>query len=182
MVKRFTKRFYRVNDQIRASQVRLIDAEGRSLGVFSPDLALKRAKEQELDLVEVAPNVSPPVVKLIKFSKFLYQEEKRQRQKRGTKSGQLKEVRFSPFIANNDYNVRIIKIQQFLGEGNKVRVVVKFKAREMGKREFGYNLIKRVISDLGNVRQESEPRFLGRHLITTITYVKGEKHEKENEN
>lgn len=181
MVKRFTKRFYRVNDQIRASQVRLIDANGKSLGVFSPDLALKRAKEQELDLVEVAPKVTPPVVKLIKFSKFLYQEEKRQRQKKGTRSGQLKEVRFSPFIANNDYNVRIKKIQQFIGEGDKVKVVVKFKARQMGKKDFGYNLIKRVISDLGNVRQESEPKLLGRHLITTITVIKGQKEANKNE-
>lgn len=177
---RKAKKFYRVNQRITAPQVRLISPEGKSLGVFSHQKALEKAKDKGVDLVEVAPKAKPPVAKLIEYSKFVYQEEKKVREeKRSIKGGETKEVRFSPFIADNDYQVRLERIKEFLQEGHKVKVVVKFLGRQMGKREFGYKLVDRVVADLGNVRVEQRPKFLGRHLIAGISLIKNGQKEKE---
>lgn len=175
------KKFYRINEQIRAPQVRLIDASGKSLGVLSNEEAFKKARAGELDLVEIAPKAIPPVVKLIKYSKFLYQEEKRAREQK-TRGGETKEIRFSPFIAENDYQVRIARISQFLNSGNKVRIVVRFFRAQLSKKQFGYNLIKRIVTELGNARVEQEPKFLGRNLMATISLSKGGKQNGQDEN
>jgi len=153
--------------------MRLIDFQGKNLGVFSQEEALSKAKEEQKDLIEIAPQASPPVVKLIEYSKFLYQEEKRRRdQKRNAKRGETKEIRFSPFIAENDYRTRLGKIKKILSSGNKVKLVVRFQGRQMSKSQFGYDLINRIVQDLGEVRIEQEPKFIGLQLFATIVNTK----------
>ena len=137
---------WKINNQIRAPEVRVIGSDGRQEGILKIDEALKKAQEEELDLVEIAPTAKPPVVKIVELGKFRYEQEKKlKKEKKKTKASELKEVRFSPFIAEHDYSTRIEKIRDFLGESNKVRLVVVFKGRHMDSKQFGYKLFKRVI-------------------------------------
>ena len=158
---------------IHAPKVRVIGENGKQLGVLTITEALEKAKEAELDLVEIAPKAVPPVVKIIKFGKFKYLEEKKLKaQKKKTKSSETKEVRFSPFIGEADYNTRLGRIKEFLAEKNKVRRVVKFKGRQMGSKQFGYKLIERMLADLGDsVTIDMNPKFVGRHLTTVISPI-----------
>lgn len=174
---------FRVNHQIRAPEVRVIGSDGKQAGVMKLTEALSKAQEKDLDLVEIAPNARPPVVKIVELGKYKYDLEKKQRKQKKAKGGELKEIRFSPFIAENDYKVRIERINEFLDEKNKVRVVVKFLGRQMGSKQFGYNLIDRILSDLGGrVAVDMEPKFLGRHLITIISPTLDKKHNAKTKN
>ncbi len=178
-----TNTFWRTDYQIRASQLRVIGSDGKLIGVLSKDEAVKKAKDEGLTLVEIAPNAVPPVAKIVDFGKFRYQEEKKLRkQSKGTKGGELKEIRFSPFIAENDYNTRLERVKEFLAEKNKVKIVVVFLGRQMGSKPFGYKLIERIKTDLGdNIAIDMEPKFLGRHLITIISpYAKAKNKEVNN--
>ena len=171
---------WRINEQIHAPKVRVIDEKGKQIGILTRDQALEKAKKEKLDLVEVAPKAKPPVAKIVDLGKFRYQEEKKLRaEKKKGRSGELKEVRFSPFIAENDYQTRLERIKEFLNEKNKVRMVVKFKGRQMGSKQFGYKLLERILGDLGeNVTIDMEPKFLGRHLMMVISPVSGKKNAK----
>lgn len=135
------------------------------------DEALSKAKKEKLDLVEIAPKAKPPVVKIVDLGKFRYKEEKKLRaEKKRGKSGELKEVRFSPFIADNDYRTRMERIKEFLKENHKIRLVVKFKGRQMGSKQFGYKLLEKILDNLGeSVAVDMEPKFLGRHLVMVIS-------------
>lgn len=149
----------------------MLDETGKQLGIMPLTEALQKARELKLDLVEIAESAKPPVCKLINFKKFLYQEEKKEAQarKNSKKGGDLKEIRLSPFIAENDLNFRLGRISEFLKANNKVRVVVIFKGREMGKKDFGYKLLATVMEKLGDLAEpENEPKFLGRRLEITI--------------
>lgn len=172
-MRRNKKNFWLLNEAIRAPKLRVITADGKQLGVMGRDEALEKAKELNVDLVEIAAMAKPPVVKLIDFGKFKYQEEKRaRREAKKTKSSELKEIRFSPFIAENDYNTRLERVKEFLEEKNKVKIVVVFMGRQMGSKKFGYNLIERIMRDLGeNVAVDMKPKFLGRHLMTIVSPV-----------
>lgn len=165
------KLFWRTDYQIRAASLRVIDGEGKFIGVMSDDQARAKAKEMGLTLVEIAPNAVPPVAKIVDFGKFRYAEEKKLRkQAKGVKGGEVKEIRFSPFIGDADYNTRLVRVKEFLGEKNKVKVVVVFMGKQMGSKPFGYQLIERVLKDLGDsVSQDMPPKFLGRHLVTIIS-------------
>lgn len=164
---------WRINDQIRAEKLRVIGPDGKQIGVLTKSEALKRSKKEGVDLIEIAPQATPPVAKIINFGKFRYQEEKKRRlEAKRAKSAELKEIRFTPFIAENDYNVRLGRIKEFLEEKNKVKVVVVFKGRQLGSKQFGYSLIKRVVGEFGNgIAIDMEPKFIGRHLITIISPV-----------
>jgi len=168
------KLHWRVNSEIRAGELRVLTSEGKMLGVFSRDEALEKAKEQGLDLIEIAPKAQPPVVKIMEIGKFLYIEEKKAReQKKKTKALELKEVRFSPFIAQGDFTTRIRRIDSFLKDGHKVRLVVVFKGRHSESRPKGYELLREVISTLSfNVSVDMEPKFLGRHLTMVVSPLK----------
>lgn len=168
---RQAKLYWRANENIHAPKVRVIGAKGKQLGVLELAKAKELAKKAKLDLVEIAPKAVPPVVKIIEFGKFKYQEEKKLRkQRKGIRGGELKEIRFSPFIGKADYLTRIERIEEFLKENDKVRVVVKFKGRQMGSKQFGYDVLKRVLSHFENrVSIDMEPKFLGRHLIMVIS-------------
>jgi len=179
---------WKVNLEIRAEQLRVIDSEGKQIGVISRDEALTKAREAGLDLIEIAPMAKPPVAKIVNLGKFLYAEEKRKKaEAKKTKASELKEIRFSPFIAENDYNTRLIRIREFLKEKNKVKVVVVFKGRQLGSKPFGYDLLGKVVREVGKetISIDMEPKFLGRHLVMIISprtkVVKKEAEVKEGE-
>lgn len=134
--------------------------------------ALSKAKEEGLDLVEVAPKAKPPVVKIVDIGKFKYRQEKKQRkQKKKAKTTELKEVRFSPFIGEHDFETRFERLKEFLDEGNKVKAVVKFKGRQMGSKEYGYKVTDKILDKVGrdNITLDMEPKFVGRHLTMVIS-------------
>jgi translation initiation factor IF-3 len=165
--------------------VRVIDDKGKQIGVLKTADAIDKAQELGLDLIEIAPNAKPPVAKIIGLGKYKYQEEKKQReQKKKTKQTDIKEVRFSPFIGDADYQTRLGKIKEFLNEGHKIRAVVKFKGRQMGSKQFGYNLLKQIIDNLDNaINLDMEPKFIGRHLSMVISPIKkGKNLDEKKEN
>lgn len=162
---------YKINYQISAPTVRLLDDQGKQIGVLSLNEAKSHAQETGLDLIEIAPNANPPVVKLISFSKFKYQEAKKQKsEKKGIKGGGLKEIQMTPFISQNDYETRVKKAQKFLTTGNKVKLSIKFQGRQLNHKEFGYDLVEKFKSNLAEISTpESEPKLIGKRLMFTLT-------------
>jgi len=150
------------------------------LGVMSVSDALTASIKLGLDLVEIAPKANPPVAKIVNLGKFLYQEEKKlKREKKKAKASEVKEIRLSPFIAQHDFDNRFARIKEFLSENNKVRVVVKFKGREMGSKKFGYDLLGKVTGELGEgIAIDMQPKFIGRHLIMVISPTKKVKRQE----
>jgi translation initiation factor IF-3 len=177
------KLFWRTNDEIAAPELRVIDKEGRQIGVKTRAEALDLAKKSGLDLVEIAPMAKPPVVQVIEFGKFRYKEEKKARaQNKAGKPAELKEIRFSPFIAEGDYQTRFRRMSEFLSAGHKIRVVVVFKGRQMGSKKFGYALVDRILNELGErVVVDMKPKFLGRHLAMVVSPLKKSKKQREQE-
>jgi len=176
---------YRINQYIQANEVRVIDERGKQIGVLPIFNAIQEARKLGVDLVEVAASAKPPVCKLINFKKFLFQEAKKEREsKKAQKGGGLKEIRFTPFIAQNDFNTRIKRLKEFLLEGNKVRVVVRFTGRQLGHREFGQQVINRVVEALSeSARKDSESKWLGKDIFVTLTpATKKIKDEKQKQN
>lgn len=182
-------RNWRINSQIRANEVRVIGSDGKQIGILEISKARELADKESLDLIEIAPQAVPPVVKIANFGKFLYLEEKKERaEKRKIKGGEVKEIRFSPFIAEADFDTRIKRVREFLDDKNKVRIVVKFKGRQMDVKNSGYEVTNKVLEKLGEtVSVDMKPKFLGRHLVMVISpkrnikKVEGEKNAK-NEN
>jgi translation initiation factor IF-3 len=166
-----TKKYYRVNERIYAITLRVLDHEGKQIGVFPKQEALDLARKEGLDLVEVAPLASPPVVKLIDFKKFLYQEEKKRREeKKKSKVADTKEIRLGPFISENDLQVMIRRCQEFVTEGNKIRLVVKFKGREVTRSEFGLQVLRKVIAAVGDISKvDREPKMEGRQMVAILS-------------
>lgn len=186
-----TRNHWLINHQIRSPKVRLIGENDEQIGVVTIKKALAESKDAGLDLVEVAPNAKPPVARIIDFGKFKYQEEKKlKKQKKGSKKTDIKEVRFSPFIAEGDFDTRMVRITEFLNEGNKIRIVVKFKGRQMNSKPFGYKLIEKVILKYKDrINIDMEPKFIGRHLTCVISPISKtkikqneEKEKKDNKN
>lgn len=123
-----------------------------------------------MDLVEVAPNADPPVCKLIDFKKFKYQEKKKLRAGKKGKKRDLKQIRFTPFIARKDFEVRVNRAKEFLNQGHKVRLAVRFVGRQITRKQFGYDLLKNAVKQLDELAKvESEPKFQGRLLMTVLT-------------
>ncbi len=155
----------------------MIGSDGKLIGVLKKDEAVGRAKKEGLTLIEIAPNATPPVAKIADFGKFRYAEEKKLRaQAKGVKGGEVKEIRFSPFIAENDFKTRIGRIKEFFEDKNKVRVVVVFRGPQMRVKHTGYDVINRIKAEFGeNIATDMEPKFLGKHLITVLSPVAGGK-------
>ncbi|HKC14786.1 MAG TPA: translation initiation factor IF-3 [Patescibacteria group bacterium] len=188
MIKRYkrqqdNRKFYRVNDRIFASQLRVLDSAGLQIGVLSKFEALNKAREEGLDLVEIAPNAKPPVAKIIDFKKFLYQEEKKKREeKKKAKASETKEVRLGPFMSDNDLQVMIRRSRDFLEDGDKVRLVVKFAGRQITHPEFGHKILDKVIESLSDVSKvEKEKKLEGKQMISIISPDKKSKKEPEEE-
>lgn len=173
--RKLAKKFYRINQYIQAREVRVVDEKGKQIGVMPINKALKQAQEKGLDLVEVAPKAQPPVCKIVDFKKFKFLEsKKRQAERKKAKKVELKEVRLTPFIAENDFNFRIGRAEEFLKDGDRVKIVVRFRGREMTKKEFGYELLKKAIERLKSFSKiEVEPKFVGRQLEMVFSPLKG---------
>ncbi|MEN3010088.1 MAG: translation initiation factor IF-3 [Candidatus Bipolaricaulaceae bacterium] len=153
------KRQFRVNEQIQAREVLLIDSDGKNLGVTPLERALALARERGLDLVEVAPDANPVVCKIVDFGKYRYQLQKRE--KKQPKAGKVKEVKFTIQTGEHDFQTKVQRIREFLGEGMKVRAVVFFKGRQIIHIEKGKELLDRVVQltqDLAKVEQGAEEK------------------------
>jgi translation initiation factor IF-3 len=145
------KRFIRTNDRIRARELRVIDDEGNQLGILPPFEALKLAKEKNLDLVEVSPTAQPPVCRIMDFGKFMYQQEKREREaKKHQHVITVKEVKFRINVDEHDYQTKKNHVLRFLGEGDKVKATIFFRGREMTRQSLGREILERLIKDLGD--------------------------------
>jgi translation initiation factor IF-3 len=160
---------YRINYQITSPQLRLLDEAGKQIGILSKLEALQKAKELNLDVVEIAPKAVPPVAKLIDYKKFKYQEQKKEREsKKSQKNVGVKEIRLRPFIGQHDFDTRVTQAKEFLKDGNQVKINVIFKGREITRKEFGYNVIKRFITGLESVKIVKEPHMEGKALVTMV--------------
>lgn len=166
--------YYRINHNINAPTVRLIDEEAKQIGVMSLREAFEKSRETGLDLVEIAPKAQPPVVKLIEFSKFKYQEAKKLKaEKKGQKGGELKEIQMSLTIGKNDYLVRVNKAQKFLSTGNKVKLSIKFQGRENANKQPGYDLVEKFKQDIIEFgTPETEIKTIGKKMFIIFTFIK----------
>jgi translation initiation factor IF-3 len=163
--------------------VRVIGEAGEQLGVMATDRAIQLAREQDLDLVEVAPNSDPPVVRLLDYGKLRYLTSKKEREsKKGQKSTELREVRFRPNIGEHDLEAKMRKVREFIEDGSKVKLTVRFRGREAVHQQLGLSVLKRVADDLKDeVRLEKPPAMEGRALsmILIPSPGKGDKTEKK---
>jgi translation initiation factor IF-3 len=164
------ERSVRVNERIRAREIRVIGEEGKQLGIMPPFEALKLARGRGLDLVEVAPAANPPVCRIINYGKYLYQLSKRQHEARKhQKSIGLKEVKLRPRTSTHDFETKRNKVVAFLQEGAKVKVTIMFRGREMAHRDLGFKMLERLVQEVGEVGQvETRPRIEGPNLTTII--------------
>ncbi|MBI4990921.1 translation initiation factor IF-3 [Candidatus Gottesmanbacteria bacterium] len=164
-------KYYRLNYQISAPQIRLLDETGKQIGVVDKTEALKRAQLEEKDLVEIAPNARPPVVKLIDFKKFKYLEAKRERESRkSVKHVGVKEIRLSPFIGEHDFKIRTRQAEEFLKDGNQLKISVPFRGREITHKEFGQQIIGKAIDFLKNVSKVvKNPYMEGRVMVAILS-------------
>lgn len=161
--KRSAKSFIRVNERIRAREIRVIDETGAQLGILAPYEALRIARERGLDLVEVSPNAVPPVCRIQDYGRYLYEKEKSERAARKKqKVITVKEVKFSVTVDEHDYQTKKNQAVRFLNEGDKVKASLRFRGRQMAHRELGYNIINRLIQDIGDAGiVEFMPRMEG---------------------
>ncbi|MGZ6050326.1 MAG: translation initiation factor IF-3 [Phenylobacterium sp.] len=160
----------RVNEEIRVPSVRLIDQDGEMQGVMSAREAVQRAYSVGLDLVEISPNAEPPVVKILDFGKFKYeQQKKRNEAKKKQKVIEIKEIKVRPNIDENDYQVKLRAMRSFIEEGDKVKVTLRFRGRELAHPELGMKLLQRVRADFEPIAKcEYEPRMEGRQMIMIL--------------
>ncbi len=159
-----------MNEEIRAPQVRLIDEAGEMLGVMSARDALRRAYDLGMDLLEISPNAEPPVCKILDFGKFKYeQQKKRNEAKKKQKVIELKEVKVRPNIDDNDYNVKLKHMKEFIAEGDKVKVTLRFRGREMAHTELGGLVLERIRNDLGETAKvEQFPKIENRQMVMVL--------------
>ena len=160
----------RVNGRIRAPEIRLIGAEGENVGVVPPARGMALAEEAGLDLVEISPNASPPVCKIMDFGKFKYDQQKREAEaKKKQKTIEVKEVKFRPNTDTHDYDVKMRNVTRFLESGDKVKVTLRFRGREMAHQNLGRDLLERVAGDVeGLGKVENMPKMEGRQMVMVI--------------
>jgi len=173
---RYRKDFYRTNWQIRAQEVRLVGDDSKLIGIVSIDEARRLAAEKRLDLVEIAPMAKPPVVKIIDFAKFKYEQKKKNKEerKKSKGTGKIKEIRLRPFIGEADLRIRLERAKkEFAQENDQLRIVIRFSGRQITKQEFGRALLERIKKELAEFYQaESEPRLMGKQLILNLKPIK----------
>ena len=164
------KKFIRINEKIRVPQVRLIGADGNQLGVMSIDRAQEMANQNELDLVEVAPQANPPVCRIIDFSKFKYDQEKKEREaKKHQKQGKIKEIRIKPNIDSHDYGIKLKQVITFLKKKDKVKINLFFRGRQMEHMDIGRKILDRFVTDTQNDGiVEREPVQEGRIISLVV--------------
>jgi len=160
----------RVNEEIRVPQVRLIDADGEMAGVMTTRDALMRAYAVGLDLLEISPTAEPPVVKILDYGKFKYeQQKKRNEARKKQKVIEIKEVKVRPNIDENDYQVKMRAMKSFIGEGDKVKVTLRFRGREMAHQELGIKVLERIRTEMDEqAKVEQMPRLENRQMIMVL--------------
>lgn len=160
----------RINDQIRVPQVRLIGADGDNVGVVSIHEALSAAEQAGLDLVELSPNADPPVCKILDFGKYKYEQQKKANAARkNQKTQDVKEIKMRPGIDVHDYDVKMKKVHEFIDEGDKVKITIRFRGREMAHQELGMQVLKRVSDDMEETAKiEARPKMEGRQMIMVV--------------
>lgn len=159
----------RRNHRIKVPQVRVISPEGKQLGIMDTPKAINLALEVGLDLVEFAPNANPPVCRIIDFGKYVYEEQKKHSHAKATGS-KIKEIEFTARIEQHDYETKLRHAEQFLNHGNKVKMRLKFRGREMAHTELGFDVMKRAVADLiGMGHPDSEPKLIGRNIHVMLT-------------
>jgi translation initiation factor IF-3 len=163
-----------MNERIRAREIRVIDAEGNQLGILPPYEALKKARESNLDLVEISPNAVPPVCRIMDYGKFLYEQEKKERAaKKHQKQIVLKEVKFSVNVDEHDYVTKRNHVLRFLSEGDKVKASLRFRGREMAHQNLGRNVLERLIKEIGEKGVvEFRPRMEGNTMHAILAPVR----------
>ena len=160
----------RTNEQITASEVRVISSSGKQLGIISIREALNIAEDEGFDLVEVSPDASPPVCKIIDYGKLKYKEQKSKKEaKKKQKTIEVKEIKMRPGIDKHDYEVKIKALSKFISGGNKVKVSMRFRGREMEHQNIGLDLLKRIINEVENyARVEVPPKSEGRQIMMVM--------------
>ena len=160
----------RVNEDIRVPQVRLIDQDGEMVGVMSARDALMRAFEAGLDLLEISPNAVPPVCKILDYGKYKYEQQKKANEARKKqKIVEIKEVKVRPNIDDHDYDVKMRAMKSFIGEGDKVKVTLRFRGREMAHQDLGIKVLERIRQELGDtIKIEQMPRLENRQMIMVL--------------
>jgi translation initiation factor IF-3 len=161
----------RVNEEIRVAQVRLIDQDGEMQGVMTARDALLRAYAVGLDLLEISPNADPPVVKILDFGKFKYEQQKKKNEaKKKQKVIEIKEIKVRPNIDENDYQVKMRAMKSFIEEGDKVKVTLRFRGREMAHQEIGVRVLERIRSEMDPVTKvEQMPRMENRQMVMVLS-------------
>mgnify|MGYP000408740095 CR=1 FL=1 len=161
---------HQINEEIRDKEVRLIGDDGEQLGILPIQQAQDIAVEKGMDLVKIAPQAKPPVCKIMDYGKFRYQEQKKaQERKAKQKVIQVKEVKFRPQTDKNDYDTKLRALTRFLADGNKAKVTLRYRGREMAHQEFGTDLLNKVKEDLADIAQvESFPKLEGRQMIMVL--------------
>ncbi|WP_081775105.1 translation initiation factor IF-3 [Methylobacillus glycogenes] len=161
----------RINGDITAPQIRLVGVEGEPLGIVTLNEAFAKAEEADIDLVEIAPQASPPVCRLMDYGKFKYAESKRQHEARlKQKQVQVKEVKFRPGTDDGDYQVKLRNLIRFLSEGDKAKITLRFRGREITHQELGLALLKRVEADLAeHAVVEQFPKMEGRQMVMVLS-------------
>ncbi|MBP3221051.1 MAG: translation initiation factor IF-3 [Neisseriaceae bacterium] len=184
MIAQATEKEARINGEITAKEVRLVSKDGEQLGIVPLKEALRLADEADVDLVEIAPNAKPPVCKIMDFGKYRYeQSKKRDEARKKQKQVQIKEIKFRPGTDEGDYQIKMRNIRRFLADGDKVKVTLRFRGREMAHQHLGAQLLQRVEEDLIEEAQvEQRPKMEGRQMVMMIaqkkTTAKGNKTEK----
>ena len=161
---------HRINGEINAREVRLIGTDGEIIGVMSGREAMKLAEEADTDLVEISPNATPPVCRLMDYGKFKFQEQKKAAEARAKqKVIQVKEIKFRPGTDENDYQVKMRNIKRFIEDGDKVKITLRFRGRVMAHQEIGMRQLERVRDEMGELIQvESMPKLEGRQMVMMI--------------
>jgi translation initiation factor IF-3 len=160
----------RVNEEIRVPQVRLIDTSGEMIGVMSTREALMRAFDAGLDLVEISPNAVPPVCKILDYGKYKYEQQKKASEARKKqKVVEIKEIKVRPNIDDHDYDVKLRQMKSFIEEGDKVKVTLRFRGREVAHQDLGAKVLERIRTELGDmVKVEQFPRLENRQMIMVL--------------
>ena len=161
----------RVNEGIRCAKMRLIDESGKQLGIKALAEALILAKEKTLDLVEIAPQADPPVGRIMDYGKYRFEQSKKEKlAKKKQHTTKLKEIKMTPRIDDHDYGIKVNKVKEFLGKGNKVKITIRFRGREILHKEFGEQRIKKMVEDVAEFgAMEGGAKMMGRNLHIVIS-------------
>lgn len=175
-IKKDTSRV-RLNEEILSKEIRVVDNEGKMLGIMTKREALILAEEKHFDLIEIAPNANPPVCRIMEYNKFIYEQQKKEKQQRKhQQQQQMKEIRFKPNIQIHDFTFKTRHARQFIEDGNKVKGVVMFRGREITHQEFGKELLQRFVVELEDIAKvDSPPKFEGKAMTVVLAPDKTKK-------